>query len=55
MHGGWTFYRADGSVMRSGSVERGRQVAVWRVFARDGRLIEETDFGPSTGQEQGIG
>ena len=26
MHGDWTFFRADGSVMRSGRFDRGRQV-----------------------------
>jgi antitoxin component YwqK of YwqJK toxin-antitoxin module len=45
MHGEWTFYRADGSVMRTGAFDHGRQVGVWRTFARDGRLVKETDFG----------
>lgn len=45
MHGEWHFYRADGSLMRSGVFERGRQVGTWRTFARDGRLVKETDFG----------
>ena len=44
MHGKWTFYRADGSVMRAGRFDRGRQVGVWRTFARDGSLVKETDF-----------
>ena len=46
MHGEWTFYRADGSVMRTGAFDRGRQVGVWRTVARDGSLVKETDFGP---------
>jgi antitoxin component YwqK of YwqJK toxin-antitoxin module len=45
MHGAWTFYRADGSVMREGAFERGRQVGVWRTYARDGTLVKETEFG----------
>lgn len=45
MDGEWTFYRADGSVMRRGAFDRGRQVGVWRTYARDGRLVKETDFG----------
>ena len=45
LHGPWKFYRLDGSLMRSGSFDRGRQVRVWRTFARDGRLVKETDFG----------
>jgi antitoxin component YwqK of YwqJK toxin-antitoxin module len=45
MHGEWTFYRADGSVMRTGSFDRGRQVGVWRTFTRAGTLVSETDHG----------
>jgi antitoxin component YwqK of YwqJK toxin-antitoxin module len=45
MHGQWTFYRADGSVMRTGAFDRGRQVGVWRTVKRDGELAKETDFG----------
>ena len=45
MHGEWRFFRADGSVMRAGAFNRGRQVGVWRTFARDGRLVKQTDFG----------
>ena len=45
MHGDWVFYRLDGSVMRSGRFERGRQVGPWRTFDKTGRLVKETDFG----------
>ncbi|MFL5641187.1 MAG: toxin-antitoxin system YwqK family antitoxin [Chloroflexota bacterium] len=45
MHGEWVFYRLDGSVMRRGRLEGGRQVGSWRTFDRTGRLIKETDFG----------
>ena len=44
MHGEWVFYRKDGSLMRSGSFERGRQVGVWRTFDRAGQVVKETDF-----------
>ena len=47
MHGDWSFFRTDGSVMRTGRFDRGRQVGPWRTFARDGRLVKETDFGPT--------
>jgi antitoxin component YwqK of YwqJK toxin-antitoxin module len=30
MHGEWVFYRADGSKLRSGSFDRGRQTGTWR-------------------------
>lgn len=44
MHGPWKFFRRDGSLMRSGSFERGKQVRVWRTYDRAGRVLKETDF-----------
>jgi len=44
MHGEWEFLRKDGSVMRSGAFDHGRQVGVWRTFDRTGRLTKETQF-----------
>jgi antitoxin component YwqK of YwqJK toxin-antitoxin module len=44
MHGEWEFLRRDGSVMRSGSFERGKQVGIWKTFNRAGRVVKETDF-----------
>ena len=44
MHGDWAFYRKDGSLMRSGSFDRGAQVGVWRTFDRGGHLVKETRF-----------
>jgi antitoxin component YwqK of YwqJK toxin-antitoxin module len=44
MHGRWEFFRKDGSMMRAGELDRGRQVGVWRTFDRSGRLVKETDF-----------
>jgi antitoxin component YwqK of YwqJK toxin-antitoxin module len=45
MDGEWAFYRTDGSLMRSGRFDRGRQVGIWRTYARDGRIVNETTFG----------
>jgi antitoxin component YwqK of YwqJK toxin-antitoxin module len=45
MHGEWAFYRTDGSMMRAGRFERGRQIGVWRTLDRTGRVVKETDFG----------
>jgi len=45
MHGAWEFYRTDGSLMRSGEFDRGKQIGVWRTFERSGRVVKETDFG----------
>ena len=44
MHGYWEFYRKDGSMMRSGTFDRGTQVDVWKTFDRDGKLVKETIF-----------
>jgi predicted acyl esterase len=34
MHGPWEFFRSDGSIMRSGLFDCGKQVGVWRTFDR---------------------
>jgi antitoxin component YwqK of YwqJK toxin-antitoxin module len=44
MHGPWEFYRLDGSLMRAGSFDRGRQVGTWRTFDRAGNVVKETTF-----------
>jgi antitoxin component YwqK of YwqJK toxin-antitoxin module len=44
MHGPWEFFRADGSMMRSGMFDRGRQVGLWRTFDRSGAIVKETTF-----------
>jgi antitoxin component YwqK of YwqJK toxin-antitoxin module len=44
MHGAWEFYRRDGSLMRSGAFNRGRQVGIWRTFDRSGVVVKETVF-----------
>jgi antitoxin component YwqK of YwqJK toxin-antitoxin module len=44
MHGEWEFLRKDGSVMRAGRFDRGRQVGKWRTFDRAGKVVKETDF-----------
>ena len=46
MHGHWEFLRKDGSVMRSGRFERGKQVGIWKTFDRAGRIVKETAFPP---------
>ncbi len=44
MHGHWEFYRLDGSLMRSGSFDRGRQIGTWRTYGRAGGVVKETNF-----------
>jgi antitoxin component YwqK of YwqJK toxin-antitoxin module len=43
-HGAWHWYRLDGSLMRTGSFDRGTQVGTWQTFDRAGRLVKETKF-----------
>jgi antitoxin component YwqK of YwqJK toxin-antitoxin module len=45
MHGPWEFFRLDGSLMRSGEFDRGRQVGIWRTYSRTGELVSEKSFG----------
>jgi antitoxin component YwqK of YwqJK toxin-antitoxin module len=44
MHGAWSWWRTDGSLMRTGAFVRGRQVGVWRTYDRAGAVIKETTF-----------
>ena len=44
MHGAWEWYRTDGSLMRTGEFDRGKQIGVWRTFERSGRLVKEQVF-----------
>jgi len=37
-----------GSLMRSGTFDRGRQIGVWQTFDRSGKLVKETDFGQAS-------
>ena len=45
MHGAWSWYRTDGSVMRTGNFDRGRQIGTWRTYDREGKVLKETPFG----------
>ena len=44
MHGVWEFYRLDGSLMRSGEFDRGKQIGTWRTYDRAGKVVKETRF-----------
>ena len=44
MHGPWSWYRLDGSLMRTGAFERGRQIGTWRTFDRAGKVLKESAF-----------
>ncbi len=44
MHGHWEFYRKDGSLMRSGEFDSGKQVGIWKTFDRSGAQVSEKKF-----------
>ena len=44
MRGDWTWYRTDGSLLRTGSFDRGRQIGTWRTYDRSSKVIKETTF-----------
>lgn len=44
MHGPWSWYRTDGSLMRTGTFDRGRQVGMRRTFDRKGTVVKKTPF-----------
>ena len=45
LHGAWRWWRADGSLLRSGSFDRGRQVGEWTTYDRDSQPVKVTSFG----------
>ena len=44
MHGEWAWFRRDGTLMRTGAFDRGRQIGTWRTYDRGGNLLKETTF-----------
>jgi len=44
MHGAWSWYRTDGSLMRSGEFDRGKQIGTWCTYDRSGKAVKETSF-----------
>jgi antitoxin component YwqK of YwqJK toxin-antitoxin module len=44
MHGYWEFSRKDGTLMRSGTFNKGIQVGVWTTYDQQGHPYKETDF-----------
>jgi antitoxin component YwqK of YwqJK toxin-antitoxin module len=44
LHGYWEWFRIDGTKMRSGYLDRGKQVGQWKTYTRDGRVVKVTEF-----------
>ncbi len=45
LHGAWRWWRKDGSLLRTGSFDRGRQVGEWTTYDRDSAPVKVTQFG----------
>ena len=45
MHGYWEFFRKDGTLMRSGLFDSGKQVGIWTTYDQSGHPYKETNFG----------
>jgi antitoxin component YwqK of YwqJK toxin-antitoxin module len=45
MHGYWEFFRKDGTLMRSGSFDSGKQIGTWTTYDHTGHPYKETEFG----------
>jgi antitoxin component YwqK of YwqJK toxin-antitoxin module len=44
MHGAWSWFRKDGSLMRTGHFKNGTQVGTWATWDRTGTLVKTTSF-----------
>ena len=44
MDGYWEFYRLDGSLMRTGTLSKGKQYGEWATYDKLGKLIKKTFF-----------
>jgi uncharacterized protein YdhG (YjbR/CyaY superfamily) len=45
LHGRWQWWRKDGSLLRSGSFDRGRQVGEWTTYDRASAPVRVTQLG----------
>jgi antitoxin component YwqK of YwqJK toxin-antitoxin module len=42
MHGYWVWFRKDGTKMRSGHLDRGKQVGEWTTYDKKGQPFKTT-------------
>jgi antitoxin component YwqK of YwqJK toxin-antitoxin module len=45
--GYWEWFRKDGTKMRTGYFEAGRQVGEWTTFDKNGRIVKVTAMKPA--------
>ncbi len=41
-HGLWIWFRKDGSKMRSGSFDKGKQIGKWTMYDKSGKVYKVT-------------
>jgi len=41
-HGDWSWWRKDGSLLRTGQYKAGAETGTWRTFDQNGQLVKET-------------
>ncbi len=51
--GYWEWFRKDGTRMRSGYFEHGRQVGEWTTYDKSGRIVKVTAMKPAAGKVHG--
>jgi antitoxin component YwqK of YwqJK toxin-antitoxin module len=44
LSGYWEWFRKDGTIMRSGSFDRGDQVGEWTTYDDAGQIVKVTSF-----------
>jgi antitoxin component YwqK of YwqJK toxin-antitoxin module len=44
MHGAWSFFRRDGSLMRTAPSSGAARVGAWRTYDREGVVVKETVY-----------
>lgn len=44
LSGYWEWFRKDGSKMRSGSFEKGKQIGEWTTYDAKGKVVKVTKF-----------
>lgn len=50
--GYWEWFRKDGTKMRSGSFEDGRQVGKWTTYDKSGEVYKVTEKKPESSEEK---
>jgi antitoxin component YwqK of YwqJK toxin-antitoxin module len=50
MTGYWEWFRKNGTIMRSGSFDKGEQVGEWTTYDKNGKVVKVTKMKPKKGK-----